>query len=117
MNENERVQLDATKNAKQPPNHRNLAGRHGTAPVLISQGRMGFLFKEGVAAALASVMQTFLADAPLREIFRQAAWLELNQLWHPRVGAERLVRLSRGLLGLAPMPAYEKGPCCCILKF
>jgi hypothetical protein len=31
-NENERVQLDATKIAK---HHRNLAGRQGTAPVLI----------------------------------------------------------------------------------
>lgn len=36
---------------------------------------------------------------------------EIQQLWHPRVGAERLLGLCQGLLGLAPLPGYSEGPC------
>lgn len=83
----------------------------GAAQVLIHHGRTGFLFHDDDAAGLARILQTLIADASLRERVRQAAWQEMQQLWHPRVGAERLVGLCQGLLGLTPMPAFQEGPC------
>lgn len=83
----------------------------GAARMLIDQGRTGFLFEDDNTVALASILQTLLADSSLRETVRQAAWQEMQRLWHPRVGAERLVGLCQGLLELAPMPAYQEGPC------
>ena len=84
----------------------------GVAQILIDPGRTGFLFKDENIRALATVLRMVLADASLRETVRQAAWREMQRLWHPRVGAERLIALCEGLLGLAPMPAYTDGPCC-----
>ena len=83
----------------------------GAARVLIEDGRTGFLFRDGDVAGLASKLRTLMADAALRESVRQVAWQEMQRLWHPRVGAGRLIGLCHGLIGLAPMPAYQKGPC------
>jgi glycosyltransferase involved in cell wall biosynthesis len=83
----------------------------GAAQVLIEHHRSGFLFKDGDVQGLADILHTLGADAALRERVRHAAWSELNRLWHPRVGAERLVRLCEGLLRLAPMTGYSEGPC------
>ena len=84
----------------------------GAAPMLIDHGRTGFLFHDDDVAGLATILQTLMADARLRETVRQAAWRNLQQQWHPRVGAERLIALCQGLLGLTPMPEYSEGPCC-----
>jgi glycosyltransferase involved in cell wall biosynthesis len=83
----------------------------GAASVLVEHGKTGFLFRDGDVAGLTTILRTLLTDAALREGVRQAAWRELHSLWHPRVGAERLVALSRGLLGEAPMTEYLDGPC------
>lgn len=83
----------------------------GSAKVLIEHGRTGFLFKDGDVAALAELLGRLVVDAPLRNSVRQAAWLEMQRVWHPRVGAERLVQLVNGLLGVAPMPVFDGGPC------
>lgn len=82
----------------------------GAARTLIDHGRTGFLVKDGDAAGLTDILRSLLADASRRETVRQAAWLELQRLWHPCIGAERLVRLTEGFLGLAPMPEYREGP-------
>lgn len=84
----------------------------GAAQVLIEHGRTGFLFEDDNVGSLADVLQTLLGDVSLREKIRQAAWQELHKKWHPRIGAERLVALSQGLLELAPMPDYAEGLCC-----
>jgi glycosyltransferase involved in cell wall biosynthesis len=83
----------------------------GAARVLIDHGRTGFLFNDGDVTGLAHTLRWLLADGPLRETVRQTAWLEIQRLWDPRVGAERLVGLCQGLLGRAPMPHYTNGPC------
>ena len=83
----------------------------GAARMLVDHGRTGFLFADGDVRGLAGILSSLLADSSLREAVRQAAWLEIQRLWHPRVGAERLLGLSQGLLGLAPMPRYTEGPC------
>lgn len=84
----------------------------GAAPLLIDHGRTGFLFEDGDVDSLAGILLALLANASHREAVRQAAWVEMQRLWHPRVGAERLMRLTNGLLGLAPVPVYQEGPCC-----
>jgi glycosyltransferase involved in cell wall biosynthesis len=83
----------------------------GAARVLIDHGRTGFLFEDDNVAALTAILKNLLTDAALRETVRQAAWLEMQQMWHPRVGAERLVSLCQGLLGQIPMPVYKNGLC------
>jgi len=88
----------------------------GAAQVLVEHERTGFLFKDGDINALESALCTLLHDASLRETIRQAAWRKLRDLWHPRIGAERLVALCQGLLGLAPTPAFREGPCCRCLQ-
>jgi glycosyltransferase involved in cell wall biosynthesis len=88
----------------------------GAARVLIDHGRTGFLFEDDNVASLTAILQNLLADPALRETIRQAAWQHMQQLWHPRVGAERLVALTQGLLGLVPMPEYQDGPCCHVAK-
>ncbi len=83
----------------------------GASSVLVDHGRTGFLFHDNDPRGLIKILQTLIADKQLRETVRQSAWQEMQRLWHPRVGAERLVALSEGLLGLAPLPAYSEGPC------
>ena len=83
----------------------------GASRELIRHGKTGFLFKDDSHDDLAAVLRTVIADRELAERIRQAAWKELNRLWHPRVGAERLVALSAGLLGTSSMPDYSEGPC------
>lgn len=83
----------------------------GAAQVLVDHGRTGFLFQDDNVAALAGLLKMLLVDATLREKVRQAAWQELQSQWLPRIGAERLVALSQGLLGLSAMPDYSHGIC------
>jgi glycosyltransferase involved in cell wall biosynthesis len=88
----------------------------GAARMLVDHNRTGFLFKDDDVDDLTTILRTLLDDATLRETIRQAAWQEMQKIWHPRVGAERLMDLSQGLLGLDPMPEYQDGPCCHVAK-
>jgi glycosyltransferase involved in cell wall biosynthesis len=83
----------------------------GAARVLVDHGRTGFLFKDGDVGALADILTMLLGDAEMRTRVSQAAWKDMQRLWHPRVGAERLVGLCEGLLGRSPMTNYADGPC------
>jgi glycosyltransferase involved in cell wall biosynthesis len=83
----------------------------GAAQMLVEHGRTGFLFTDDDIDSLTTILKTLLADVALRETVRQAAWQHLQSTWHPRVGAERLVSLSQGLLGMKPMPAFKDGLC------
>lgn len=83
----------------------------GASKMLIENSRTGFLFSDGDAQELAGILGQIIKNADLRCQVGQAAAQHMQQLWHPRIGAERLVGLCQGLLGLAPMPVYQKGPC------
>jgi glycosyltransferase involved in cell wall biosynthesis len=83
----------------------------GASTILIEDGRTGFLFGDGDAQQLAEILRILLGDRDLREAVRTAAYNELARLWHPRVGAERLLSLIDGLLGHGPLPDYPEGPC------
>jgi glycosyltransferase involved in cell wall biosynthesis len=84
----------------------------GASNILIEHGRTGFLFADGDIRELADILRQVIEDSILRRQIGRAAMAYMQELWHPRVGAGRLVGLCRGLLGLAPMPAYPYGPCC-----
>jgi glycosyltransferase involved in cell wall biosynthesis len=83
----------------------------GASQVLIEHGQTGFLFRDGDVAGLAEILHKLMHDRDLLETVRQNAWREINRLWHPRVGAERLIGLCQGLLGLTPIPQYPDGHC------
>ncbi|MGE5314204.1 MAG: glycosyltransferase family 4 protein [Acidobacteriota bacterium] len=84
----------------------------GSARELVTDRETGYLFRDGDAAHLASVIAHAARAYEERMEIRQRAWERMHALWHPRVAAERLVELALGLLGHAPMPIYESGPCC-----
>lgn len=82
----------------------------GAAKILIEHGRTGFLFNDGDVRELSRILKHLIENRELRRQIGQAAAMQMQQLWHPRVGAERLVDLCQGLLGLSPMPDYHEGP-------
>jgi glycosyltransferase involved in cell wall biosynthesis len=84
----------------------------GASKILIEHGRTGFLFADRDVRELACILGQVIENGEFRRQVGQAAAAHMQQLWHPRVGADRLVRLCEGLLGLAPMPAFQEGPCC-----
>lgn len=83
----------------------------GASRILIEHGRTGFLFADGDVRELAGILGQVIENGELRRKVGQAAAAHMQRLWHPRVGAERLVELCQGLLGLIPMPTFQEGPC------
>ena len=83
----------------------------GASKVLIEHGHTGFLFADGDVRELAGILRQVIENGKLRRQVGQAAAAHMQEVWHPCVGAERLLALCQGLLGLAPMPAYQEGPC------
>jgi glycosyltransferase involved in cell wall biosynthesis len=83
----------------------------GAARVLIKDGITGFLFDDGNSSQLADILRMLVRRPELRERVRAEAFENLVRLWHPRVGAERLIALCQGLLGLVPVPDFAQGPC------
>lgn len=84
--------------------------RAGATNFLIRQGENGVVFfdtqqdfvERGVALA---------QDRALCARLGQAAYNTLHSLWNGTVAAQRLLALSEGLLGHAPLPSYPDGPC------
>jgi glycosyltransferase involved in cell wall biosynthesis len=83
----------------------------GVSRVLIRHQETGFLFGDGNVDALAQILRTLSRSRELRNKIGLAAATHIREHWHPRVGAERLLELSTGLLGLRAMPNYDDGPC------
>lgn len=84
----------------------------GAPKILIEHGRTGFLFADGDLEELTDILRQVIENIDLRSQIGKAAAVHMNRLWHPRVGAERLIALCQGLLGRTPMPVYPKGACC-----
>jgi glycosyltransferase involved in cell wall biosynthesis len=71
----------------------------------------GFIFQNRDIVGLAGMLKLLLSNAEVRNRIGESAAETMQRLWHPRVGAERLIALWNGLLGDAPMPNYSEGPC------
>ena len=82
----------------------------GASRVLIDDNKTGFLFKDGDVNGLAALLRRLIASPQLCEEVRQNAWQKMHSLWHPRVGAERLLHVSQALLAGQAVPVYEDGP-------
>jgi len=90
-------------------------GQAGASKELITDNDTGLLFRDGDAAHLAAQLERLGRDRDLRIRLRQQAWEQIQRLWHPRVAAERLIELSKGLLGISQVPDYREGPCAKVL--
>ena len=83
----------------------------GSARELVVDGETGLLYRDGDVSQLVSLLARLGNDHALRMKLRQQAWQRMQQLWHPRVAAERLVNICAGLLGNGESAEYEEGPC------
>jgi glycosyltransferase involved in cell wall biosynthesis len=83
----------------------------GAAQELIVDGDTGFLYRDGNLDQLVAVLERLGHDHALRMRVRQQAWQRMQELWHPRVAAERLVALCHGLLNGGPVEDFIDGPC------
>jgi glycosyltransferase involved in cell wall biosynthesis len=83
----------------------------GSAQELIIDGESGFLYQDGNVAQLVSLLERLGSDQALRVRLRQQAWQRMQELWHPRVAAERLVTLCQGLLNGETVGGFSDGPC------
>jgi len=83
----------------------------GASQDLVQNGLTGLLFRDGDVAQLAEQLKQLATDYLLRKQLRQRAWKQMQNLWHPRVGAERLVALCNGLLSNRELPTFKTGPC------
>ena len=83
----------------------------GASQVLIQEGETGLLFRDGDVEHLVDQLKKIASDYAFRMRLRRNAWEQMQSLWHPRIGAERLLALCKGMLGLSEMPLYTEGPC------
>lgn len=82
----------------------------GAAKDLVQDGETGLLFCDGDVEQLAGQLKRLASDYQFRMQMRHQAWHQMQNIWHPRIAAERLVALCSGLLNSKP-PAFEEGPC------
>lgn len=83
----------------------------GATLELISHNKTGLVFRNGDHRQLANFLEILAQNHKHRMRIRQEAWKHVQELWCPKVAAERLVELCRGLLDGKP-PSYPEGPCC-----
>lgn len=75
----------------------------------MQDGETGLLFRDGCVEHLVGQLKRLASDYSLRMQMRQKAWEMMQNIWHPRVAAERLVKLCEGLHAGQP-PCFEEGP-------
>lgn len=83
----------------------------GSARELIEDGVNGVLFDGKSATSLARKLARILGAAEERRAMSSRAWESVRTLWHPKVGASRLLELSGALLNGTTAPTYAAGPC------
>jgi glycosyltransferase involved in cell wall biosynthesis len=83
----------------------------GSARILIRDGVSGLLFREGDDKQLYQLLSHAITDIGWRQKLACEGQRTIGSLWSPSTGAERLVALSSGLLGIGEVPKYKDGPC------
>jgi glycosyltransferase involved in cell wall biosynthesis len=86
-------------------------GEAGASHELIVDGETGFLYRDGNLEQLVALLERLGNDPALRMRVRQQAWERMQNVWHPRVAAERLVTLCRRLLNGDTVQDFSNGPC------
>ena len=82
----------------------------GSAPFLIDNGRNGLLFESENLTSFYSQVSRLLDDKHLRLSISENAVRTMQELWSPRVAAQRFVDLASRLL-VGRDTEYSNGPC------
>lgn len=82
----------------------------GAAPVLIEDGKNGFLFALNDSQRLSEILERLITDPEYTASIGKSAREHIEKNWSPDVAAERLVEFSIGLLGKKQFPSYDSGP-------
>ncbi len=82
----------------------------GSVPFLIKNGENGFVYRDHDINDLYIKVEMLVQDANLRKTLGTNAINTMEELWSPKVAAERLVEFCGGLLE-NKMIEFEYGPC------
>ena len=82
----------------------------GSAPFLINDGKNGLLFNSIDLESLYSKVKLLIDDDKLRRIISENAINTMQEIWNPRVAAERFLHLSERLLNGLDTD-FADGPC------
>jgi len=82
----------------------------GSVPFLIKHGENGFIYKDNDINDLYSKVGILVKDADLRTKLGANAVRTMEELWNPKVAAERLVEFCNGLLN-EEIIRFKDGPC------
>jgi glycosyltransferase involved in cell wall biosynthesis len=88
----------------------------GCVPYLVRDGGNGLVYRSGDVGMLREKLEYLLEHPQQRAQLGTAAYETITCLWNTETAAQRLVELSKGLLGTDGMPDFEKGPCCAVYK-
>ncbi len=82
----------------------------GAAPILIEDGKTGFLFPQNDSHKLAEILEKLIPNADYRDSIGKAAKEHIELHWSPDVAAERIIDFSIALLEGKQLPKYTSGP-------
>ena len=82
----------------------------GSVPFLIKHGENGFIYKDDDINDLYSKVKILVKDADLRTKLGANAVRTMEELWNPKVAAERLVTFCNSLLN-EEIIRFKDGPC------
>jgi glycosyltransferase involved in cell wall biosynthesis len=82
----------------------------GSVPFLIKPGENGFIYRDHDINDLYNKVEILVKDAELRKKLGANAVRTMEDLWSPKVAAQRLVEFSDGLL-VNKIIKFEDGPC------
>lgn len=83
----------------------------GASRTLIQQGKTGFLFPDGNANAVASILIQLGSNPAMRDGVYREAWQYMKEVWSPRAGAERLLHLIQDIRISRSSDRFQSGPC------
>lgn len=82
----------------------------GAAPYLINDGENGLLFRSKSLPSLIEKVEYLLTHPDFRIALSNKALETMNQLWSPKIAAERFLFFAQNLLNGKEL-WYEEGPC------
>jgi glycosyltransferase involved in cell wall biosynthesis len=82
----------------------------GAGKSIIEDGVNGFLFKSGDWKTLSYTINKLIVDQKLRSKIQFNAKKSINEIWSPKVGAERLIAVCDAILNDKEKIKFDKGP-------
>lgn len=82
----------------------------GSVPFLVKHDENGFIYKDNDINDLYNKVEVLVRDTDLREELGRNAVRTMDELWNPKVAAERLVKFCENLLK-GKIVKFKEGPC------